>query len=91
MPRKPRTCLKCSKTFSSKGPGNRICRRCAKVNSKLSFLSERMLAIQRGVKRHNGEILIPPDVLEIEFFLPIHHAASSLSTHLRRRGLRPSA
>lgn len=91
MPRKPRTCLKCGKTFSSKGPGNRICQRCAKANSKLSFLSERMLALQRGAKRHNGEILIPPDALEIEFIFPDNHAAPPLPTRLCRRDLRPSA
>ena len=32
-PTKKRTCLRCGKPFPSHGPGNRICPRCAKINS----------------------------------------------------------
>jgi phage FluMu protein Com len=91
MPRKPRICLKCNKTFSSRGPGNRICPRCREVNSKLSYLSERMVALQRGEKRHNGEVMIPPDRLDLEFLYTEYHAAPPLPKRLRRRGLRSSA
>lgn len=55
---KPRTCLKCGKTFDSTGPGNRICPRCNRENDKL-HLSEAQVQRQRGVKRHNGELLDP--------------------------------
>jgi len=54
----PRTCLKCGECFRSKGPGNRICSACRRDNGKLG-LSETELQKQRGVKRHNGE-LVPP-------------------------------
>ena len=33
---KTRTCLKCSKPFNSKGPGNRICKRCTQKNNQVS-------------------------------------------------------
>ena len=32
MTAKPRTCLKCSRTFWSRGPGNRVCPACDKAN-----------------------------------------------------------
>ena len=48
-----RTCLKCGVAFSSSGPGNRICSRCARENS---LLPERE-PIVRGKKYHNGELL----------------------------------
>lgn len=53
---KPRSCLKCGKTFDSAGPGNRICVPCHKKNNK-SDLSETELQAQRGAKRHNGELM----------------------------------
>jgi hypothetical protein len=53
---KQRTCLKCNKLFESAGPGNRICRRCAKINARLPITKEQ-LQKQRGAKRHNGELL----------------------------------
>jgi Holliday junction resolvase RusA-like endonuclease len=53
---KLRTCLKCSKLFSSTGPGHRICPRCGQANIRLR-LSEPELRRQRGAKRHNGEDL----------------------------------
>ena len=33
---KPRTCLRCSQEFMSRGPGNRICAGCAKKLDALS-------------------------------------------------------
>ena len=48
-----RVCLKCGKTFNSLGPGNRICPGCTRINRALA-VPERVIAIQRGVKRHNG-------------------------------------
>jgi hypothetical protein len=56
---KKRTCLKCNQLFDSTGPGNRICRRCQQINARLPRLSEEQLQKQRGVKRHNGEIIEP--------------------------------
>ena len=53
---KQRRCLKCSDMFRSRGPGNRICRSCSKVNARLD-LSEAQLQRERGVKRHNGEVI----------------------------------
>lgn len=57
--RKQRTCLKCNRLFDSTGPGNRICRRCQQVNAKLPRFTEEQMQKQRGVKRHNGEIIEP--------------------------------
>lgn len=57
MTRKRRTCLKCKQLFDSRGPGNRICRRCQKVNARLPRFTEEQLQKQRGLKRHNGEII----------------------------------
>lgn len=56
MKPKPRTCLKCGRTFASSGPSNRICGRCARVNARIP-VTEEQLKQQRGVKRLNGEIL----------------------------------
>jgi crossover junction endodeoxyribonuclease RusA len=53
---KPRSCLKCSKTFDSTGPWNRICTPCHKKNDKFG-ISESELQAQRGVKRRNGELM----------------------------------
>lgn len=58
---KPRACLKCDKTFDSSGPGNRICPPCQRSNSRIR-IGESELQKQRGLKRHNGEIL--PNDLE---------------------------
>lgn len=53
---KPRTCLKCGKSFHSAGPGNRICPPCQRDNAKLR-LSEADVQRQRGVQRRNGEVV----------------------------------
>ena len=53
---RPRICLKCSKSFASEGPWNRICSPCGAANDRLG-LGEKDLVRQRGVKRHNGELL----------------------------------
>jgi len=55
---KQRTCIKCSKSFDSTGPGNRICPPCQRNNSRLR-LTEQELQTQRGVKRRNGEVVSP--------------------------------
>ena len=52
-----RTCLKCNTKFPSKGPGNRICRRCNRINTAYGPIPEAVLAKQRGSKRHNGLII----------------------------------
>ncbi len=59
MEKKPRTCLKCNRLFPSAGPANRICQRCQRINDRLPRFSEAQLQRQRGVKRHNGEIMEP--------------------------------
>lgn len=56
MEAKQRTCLKCGKLFDSAGPGNRICKRCAQVNARIP-ITEEELRRQRGVKRHNGDVI----------------------------------
>ena len=53
---RPRTCLKCGRSFDSEGPGNRICSPCGEANDRLG-VAEKLLQPQRGVKRHNGELL----------------------------------
>jgi hypothetical protein len=55
---KPRTCLKCSQLFPSRGPGHRFCPPCSQKNAQLR-LREAELQRQRGAKRHNGELLLP--------------------------------
>jgi len=57
---RPRSCLKCGKVFNSSGPGNRICGACQRSNDRLR-LGESAIQKQRGVKRHNGDIL-PTDL-----------------------------
>lgn len=56
MQTKQRTCLKCGKCFDSAGPGNRICKPCARINAHTP-ISEEQLQKQRGVKRRNGEVI----------------------------------
>lgn len=56
MEAKQRTCLKCGKLFDSAGPGNRICKRCAQVNARIP-ITEEQLQKERGVKRHNGDVI----------------------------------
>jgi phage FluMu protein Com len=63
MKAKRRTCLKCNKLFDSAGPGNRICKRCAQINARI-YITEEMLQSQRGLKRHNGEII--DDVIDAQ-------------------------
>ena len=46
-----RTCLRCDVAFASSGPGNRICRRCTRVNDRLPA----NYPIVRGRKLHNGK------------------------------------
>jgi tRNA(Ile2) C34 agmatinyltransferase TiaS len=58
MERKKRTCLKCGQLFDSAGPGNRICKRCQKINDRVP-ITEAQLQQQRGAKRHNGELIEP--------------------------------
>ena len=56
MEAKQRTCLKCGKLFDSAGPSNRICKRCAQVNARIP-ITEEQLQKERGVKRHNGDVI----------------------------------
>ena len=56
-PAAERTCLKCGKKFGSKGPGNRICKKCTRINAGYGSIPEALLAKQRGSKRHNGLII----------------------------------
>lgn len=59
MQAKQRTCLKCNRLFPSTGPGNRICSKCQRINARLPRYTEAQLQKQRGIKRHNGEIMEP--------------------------------
>ena len=56
-PEAERTCLKCGKKFRSTGPGNRICKKCTRINAGFGSIPEALLAKQRGSKRHNGFII----------------------------------
>lgn len=56
MQTKQRDCLKCGKSFESAGPGNRICKRCTQVNARIP-ITKLQLQNQRGVKRHNGDVI----------------------------------
>lgn len=49
-----RVCLKCNEKFESRWAGNRICKKCARINAGLGPIPEAVLAKQRGSKRHNG-------------------------------------
>ena len=60
MEKKKRTCLKCNRPFDSEGPSNRICPSCRKINDRL-IITEEQLQKQRGAKRHNGDLLEPPE------------------------------
>lgn len=51
---KDRSCLKCSCLFRSRGPHNRICPKCHRINTKLGTIPESVLQSQRGQKYHNG-------------------------------------
>ena len=55
-----RRCLKCNLQFLSKGAGNRICKKCSRINAALGPISEAQLAAQRGVKRMNGKPIEDP-------------------------------
>jgi hypothetical protein len=59
MERKQRTCLKCNQLFDSAGPGNRICRRCQRINDRLPPYTEAQMQKQRGAKRRNGDLMEP--------------------------------
>lgn len=59
MKAKQRSCLKCGHLFDSAGPGNRICKRCAQINSRIP-ITEEQLQKQRGVKRRNGDVINDP-------------------------------
>ncbi len=48
-----RSCLRCDEAFVSTGPGNRICESCTFINDLLPPA----LPIERGSKRHNGELM----------------------------------
>ena len=64
---KQRTCLKCGALFDSAGPANRICNPCDSINAAIR-VTEDQLRKQRGVKRHNGDVMQPHatcDVLAI--------------------------
>ncbi len=51
-----RQCLKCQKDFSSSGPGNRICKRCTRINnSRYPNLPDACIDKERGRKFHNGD------------------------------------
>jgi len=56
MEAKKRTCLKCGNLFDSAHAGNRICKRCAQINSRIP-ITEEELQKQRGVKRRNGDVI----------------------------------
>ncbi len=62
-----RICLKCNKTFLSKGAGNRICKGCRKINASLGPISESQIAMQRGAKRLNGIPIDIPNSYESSF------------------------
>jgi len=52
-----RVCLKCNETFDSRWAGNRICKKCSRINAGLGPIPETILAKQRGSKRRNGLII----------------------------------
>jgi len=56
--RQTRTCLKCNGEFLSDGPGNRICPPCTVENKKkYGCPPDAVIAVQRGRKYHNGELM----------------------------------
>lgn len=52
-----RLCLKCDRSFRSRGPSNRICPACKRVNARLGQIPDRVLQKDRGLKFHNGELI----------------------------------
>ena len=54
-----RVCLKCQREFFSSGPGNRICKKCTRINDRI-WITEEELQKQRGHKYHNGEPMDDP-------------------------------
>jgi len=52
-----RACLKCNQSFRSRGPHNRICPDCHRINAKLGQIPDRVLQKERGQKFHNGELM----------------------------------
>jgi hypothetical protein len=59
-----RVCLKCNKEFLSESAGNRICKKCRRINAGLGPISEAQMAAQRGAKRLNGIPLEEPTSYE---------------------------
>lgn len=62
-----RQCLKCSEMFHSKNAGNRICKKCARVNAAIR-ISEEQLACERGAKRLNGLSISECGTYEMDFY-----------------------
>jgi hypothetical protein len=57
-----RVCLKCQQEFFSTGPGNRICKKCNRENlARYGYITESMLAAERGRKYWNGELMDDPE------------------------------
>ena len=52
---KIRTCLRCQRRFSSFGPGNRICKKCDRINQRYVNMPDEL--IERGQKYHNGDVM----------------------------------
>lgn len=50
----PRSCLKCSKTFLSLGPFNRLCERCRRSNEELSRMDLQMQKYEELRPREAG-------------------------------------
>jgi tRNA(Ile2) C34 agmatinyltransferase TiaS len=69
LPTEPgqRRCLKCNEEFPSTGAGNRICKKCSRVNASLN-VSEVQLARERGAKRLNGNLIDEQDSYEVNFY-----------------------
>jgi hypothetical protein len=63
----PRRCLKCNEEFPSTGAGNRICKKCARINASIK-VSEEQLARERGAKRLNGNLIEEQDSYEVNFY-----------------------
>jgi hypothetical protein len=53
--------------FHSKNAGNRICKKCARVNAAIR-ISEEQLACERGAKRLNGLSISECGTYEMDFF-----------------------
>jgi hypothetical protein len=61
-----RKCLKCNESFKSQHAGNRICKKCARINASLN-LREAQIALERGAKRLNGNLLDRNDAYLMNF------------------------